>query len=54
MLRDLLESGAKVAACGTCLRARGLAKQDLVEGVEAGMMSGLAHGVKESQKVLSF
>lgn len=54
MLRDLLESGVKIMACGTCLRARGLAKQDLVDGVEVGTMSGLAHWVKESQKVLSF
>jgi len=54
MLRDLLERGGKVAACGTCLRARGLVKEDLVEGVEVGTMSGLVHWIKESQKVLSF
>jgi len=54
MLRDLIGRGAKVAACGTCTRARGLAKEDLLEGVEVGTMSGLAHWVKESQKVLSF
>ncbi len=54
MLRDLLERGGKVAACGTCLRARGLTKEDLVEGVETGAMSGLAHWIEESQKVLSF
>lgn len=54
MLRDLLGRGARVAACGTCLRSRGLAKEDLVEGVEVGTMSGLANWIKESQKVLSF
>ena len=54
MLRDLLERGGKVAACGACLRTRGLVKEDLVEGVEVGTMSGLVHWIKESQKVLSF
>jgi len=54
MLRDLIGGGAKVAACGTCLRARGVAKEELLEGVEVGTMSGLAHWVQESQKVLSF
>ncbi len=54
MLRDLIERGAKVAACGTCIRARGLAQEDLVEGVEIGSMTGLARWIKESHSTLSF
>jgi uncharacterized protein involved in oxidation of intracellular sulfur len=54
MLRDLIRCGAKVAACGTCLRTRGLSKEDLLEGIEVGSMIELAHWIKESQKVLSF
>lgn len=53
-LKDLIERGAKVAACGTCIRARGLTKENLIEGVEIGSMTGLAHWIKESQKILSF
>ncbi len=54
MLHDLVKRGANVNACGTCLRARGLTKEDLVEGVKVGSMLGLAHWIKDSQKVLSF
>lgn len=54
MLHDLVRRGAKVAACGTCLGARGLATEDLVEGVQVGSMIKLSRWVKESSKVLSF
>ena len=54
MLRDLIGQKVKVAACGTCIRARGLSQEDLIEGIEIGTMMMLAHWIKESQKVLSF
>lgn len=54
MLNDLIRQGAKVSACGTCIQARGLNKEDLIEGVKIGSMLGLAHWIKESQKVVSF
>lgn len=54
MLRDLLTSGAKILACGTCLNARAISKEDLVEGIEVGTMIKLASWIKESSKVLSF
>lgn len=54
MLGDLIAKGGDVRACGTCLRARGLAKEDLVEGVKVGTMMVLASWVKESRTVLSF
>jgi uncharacterized protein involved in oxidation of intracellular sulfur len=54
MLRDLIGQKVKVAACGTCIRARGLNQEDLVEGIEIGTMMMLARWIKESQKVLSF
>jgi len=53
-LKDLISQKVKVATCGTCIRARGLNQQDLIEGVEIGTMMMLAHWIKESQKVLSF
>jgi uncharacterized protein involved in oxidation of intracellular sulfur len=54
MLNDLVRIGGKVRACGTCLAARGLVKNDLIEGVKVGTMIGLAKWVKESRVVLSF
>lgn len=54
MLRDLLMNGAKIAACGTCLNARALSKEDMIDGIEVGTMIKLAGWIKESPKVLSF
>jgi len=55
MLQDLVGQHVEVVACRTCVSARGLTQQDLVEGVRVGTTVGdLAQWVKESQKVLSF
>ncbi len=54
MLRDLIRVDVEVRACGTCLTARGLSKEDLIEGVQIGTMTGLAKWVKDSRMVLSF
>ena len=54
MLRDLIKEGVNVLACGTCIRARGLKEEDLIEGVRVGRMLDLAHWIKESEKLLSF
>jgi uncharacterized protein involved in oxidation of intracellular sulfur len=54
MLCDLIKAGATVRACGTCLKARALGEEDLIEGVGVGTMMELAKWVKESRVVLSF
>jgi uncharacterized protein involved in oxidation of intracellular sulfur len=54
MVTDLIGSGAEVRACGTCIGARGLKSEELVDGVEVGKMLDLAHWVKEGSKVLTF
>jgi uncharacterized protein involved in oxidation of intracellular sulfur len=54
MLRDLVKADATVRACGTCLKARALGQEDLIEGVGVGTMMELAKWVKESRVVLSF
>lgn len=54
MLRDLVRHGVQVAACGTCLGARGLKKEDMVDGIQVGSMIKLSRWIKESSKVLSF
>lgn len=55
MLKELAQQGVEVLACRTCVNARGLAQEDLTEGVKVGTTVGnLAQWVKESQKILTF
>jgi len=54
MLRDLVKQGVEISACGTCTQARGLNREDLIQGINIGSMLGFAHWVKESHKVLAF
>lgn len=54
MIRDLIRVDVEVRACGTCLSARGLSEEDLIEGVQRGTMTGLAKWVKGSRIVLTF
>ena len=55
MLQDLIKKGVKVVCCYTCISARGLAQNELIEGIVVGSTVGdLAKWIKESQKVLSF
>jgi uncharacterized protein involved in oxidation of intracellular sulfur len=54
MLNDLVKKGVQISACGTCVQARGLNKDDLIGGVNIGSMLGLARWMKESQNALSF
>lgn len=42
MLAIVLRNGATTHLCGTCMKARGVAKRDLIDGAEVGSMSSLA------------
>jgi tRNA 2-thiouridine synthesizing protein D len=53
-LKNCIEMGAKVKACGPCGKARGLSGDDLIEGVEFGTMHDLVAFIKESDKVITF
>lgn len=55
MLKELVDQGAEVVACRTCINARGLSQDELVLGVRVGTTVGdLVQWIKGSQKVLSF
>jgi len=54
MLVQLIQGGAQVRACVTCLQARGMNRDDLVSGVEVGKILDLVEWIKESKSVLSF
>ena len=53
MLGKILRKG-EVALCGTCMDARGLTDQDVVDGARRSTMGELAQWTAEADKVLVF
>ena len=53
MLKPILRR-AEVMACRTCMEARGLTQEDLMEGVRETTLGELAQLTLESEKVLVF
>jgi uncharacterized protein involved in oxidation of intracellular sulfur len=54
MLSRILSKGARVAACGSCMKARGLAVEGLLKGVEQGSMAMLSEWTENCDKIHSF
>ena len=54
MLRSILRHGGEVGVCGTCLDARGLAEEGLVEGARRSTLEELTAWTVEAEKVLVF
>ena len=54
MIRALLRRGATVGCCGTCLDARGLVEDRLVEGTRRSTMEELAGWVVWAERTLVF
>jgi uncharacterized protein involved in oxidation of intracellular sulfur len=54
MLRALRRQNVSVGACRTCLEARGIDDQSLVEGVERRTLADLQQLTEEADKVLVF
>lgn len=54
MLGMAIRAGAEVSVCGTCMDARGIAVEDLVEGVGRGTMDILTGWTQSADKVLVF
>jgi len=54
MLRGVLTRGGEIAACGTCMDARGLVDADLLAGTARGSMEQLGRWVMEADRVVSF
>lgn len=53
MLGKVLRKG-EVGLCGTCMDARGLRDDDLIEGAKRGTLAQLADWTAEADKVLVF
>jgi len=54
MLGRVLAKGGRVAACGSCMKARGLTAEGLLKGVEQGSMALLSEWTAKCDKVHSF
>src|SRR5271157_685625 len=54
MLRTLVGQRVPIAACRTCLEARGIDDQSLVEGVQRRTLDDLRDWTEEAEKVLIF
>jgi uncharacterized protein involved in oxidation of intracellular sulfur len=53
MLSTLVKKGCKVAVCGTCMDARGMAETELMEGTHRSTMDELGNWTLEADKVLT-
>jgi uncharacterized protein involved in oxidation of intracellular sulfur len=54
MLRSFARNGGQIACCGTCMDARGLTKEHLIDEAPRSMMDELATWTVEADQVLTF
>ena len=54
LLRSISATGAAIAACGTCMEARGIAAEALIGEVRRSSMDELVEWTEECEKVISF
>ncbi len=54
MLRAVITRGGEVGVCGTCMDARGIAGDELVEGCRRSTLEGLTDWTLEADSVLVF
>lgn len=54
MLKGVIRRGGEVGACGTCMEARGMAPEELMEGTKKSTLEELAEWTQWAEKVLVF
>ncbi len=54
MLGRVLAGGGRVAACGTCMKARGIRLESMIKGIEQGSMALLSELTETCDVVHSF
>lgn len=54
MLRELMEAGAAVRLCQTCLTRCGIGRGEVMAGTQVAGMGDLVTWIRESEKVISF
>ena len=51
-LRDVIDEGANIKACGVCMKARGVTEDEFMEGIERTSMNGFLDMCVEADNVL--
>ncbi|MFW9785258.1 MAG: DsrE/DsrF/TusD sulfur relay family protein [Candidatus Heimdallarchaeota archaeon] len=51
-MKDVIAEGANVKACGVCMKARGVAEEEFVEGIKKTTMNTLISMCAEADNVL--
>ncbi len=51
-MKDVIEEGANIKACGVCTKARGVSAGELIEGIDITTMNGFLDMCVESDNVL--
>lgn len=54
MLKNVVRKGGLVGVCGTCMDARGILEQELIEGTHKSTLAELTEWTTDAQKVLVF
>ena len=54
MIRQFLNKGGQISACGSCMKARGLTINDFIEGIMEGNMEQLTDWVLQSGKAINY
>lgn len=54
MLLAISGTGASIAACGTCMEARGMSPNSLISAVSRGSLDQLAEWTEEAEQVITF
>jgi uncharacterized protein involved in oxidation of intracellular sulfur len=54
MLKNLVRHGGEVGVCGSCMDARGMVAERLVEGTKRSSLEGWAQWTIEAEKVVVF
>jgi len=51
-MKDVIEEGAKVLACGVCMKARGVLEEELMVGISKTTMNGFLNMCEEADNIL--
>ncbi len=51
-MRDVIKEGGKVLACGVCMKARGMADEELIEGISRTTMNGFLEMCEEADNII--
>ena len=51
-MKDVNEEGAKILACGVCMKARGMSEEELMEGISKTTMNGFLEMCEEADNII--